>query len=402
MATHTAPTTPVSTWNSPVTSYYLLVVSTSILVILGLAVVLSSTAIPSIVGSGGNAYALFGIQAGALALGLIAAAMGSRLSVGAWRALAPWALLGSVVLLSLVPFIGEEAGGNTNWIRVGAVTVQPSELAKVGLALYLGTVLATFRHELTTWRRIMVPGGIAALVVIGLIMVGRDMGTSLVIGMSVAAAYWVAGVPVRFFTMGAVVGVVLVLIGLAAQPSRGRRIRTWLADECDPLGDCLQSTHSTWALASGGLWGLGPGMSREKWGHLPAADNDFIFAILGEEFGLVGTLLVLCSFGIMAIAINRIVRRHRDRFVQITAAALGAWLIGQAAINIAVVVGFAPVTGRPLPFVSSGGSSLVATLIGMGVLMAFARHEPGAQEALSARPSLVRRSLALVSRGSRG
>ena len=164
----------------------------------------------------------------------------------------------------------------------------------------------------------------------------------------------------------------------------------------------MQSTHSTWALASGGLWGLGPGMSREKWGHLPAADNDVIFAILGEEFGLVGTLLVLCAFGMMAIAINRIVRRHRDRFVQITAAAIGAWLLGQAAINIAVVVGFAPVTGRPLPFVSSGGSSLVASLIGMGVLMAFARHEPGAAEAFGARPSLVRRSLAMVTRGSRG
>src|SRR5690606_4729640 len=262
--------------------------------------------------------------------------------------------------------------------------------------------LAKFRHELTTWRRIMVPGGVATMVVIGLVMVGRDMGTSLVIGLSVAAAYWVAGLPLRFFTMGAVVGVVLVLIGLAAQPSRGRRIRTWLADDCDPLGDCLQSTHSTWALASGGLWGLGPGMSREKWGHLPAADNDFIFAILGEEWGLIGTLLVLLAFTLMAIAVHRIVRRHRDPFAQIVAGSIGAWIVGQAFINIAVVLELLPVTGVPLPLVSSGGSSLIMSLAGIGVLMAFARTEPGAPEAFAARRSMVRRSLAVLSRGRRG
>lgn len=396
-----APSTS-TVWSSPAASYYLLVVATAILVALGLAVVLSSSSIPALARQGGNAYSLFLIQVVALALGVTVAAIGSRLSIVTWRKLAPVALIMSVVLLALVPFLGETAGGNTNWIRVGAVTVQPSELAKVGLALYLGAVLASARRDLTTWKRIMVPGGIAVLVVIGLVMVGKDMGTSLVIASLAAGAYFVAGLPMRFFAMLAVVGAVAIAIGLAVQPSRTRRITAWLADDCDPLGDCLQSTHSTWALASGGIWGLGPGMSREKWGYLPAADNDFILSILGEEFGLVGTLLVVGAFAMIVIAVNRIVRRHQDPFVQITAAAIGVWLVGQAIINMAVVVGLAPVTGRPLPFVSSGGSSLVASLIGIGILMAFARHEPGAQQAFAGRPSVMRRTMAIVTRGRRG
>jgi cell division protein FtsW len=143
-------------------------------------------------------------------------------------------------------------------------------------------------------------------------------------------------------------------------------------------------------------------LSREKWSYLPKAHNDFIFAILGEEFGLVGTIFVLIALAMIVIAVNRIVQRHRDPFVQITAAAIGAWIVGQACLNIAVVLGIAPVTGVPLPLVSSGGSSMIMTLVGIGVLLAFARREPGAAEALAVRPSLVRRSLAVVSGRRRG
>ncbi len=179
------------------------------------------------------------------------------------------------------------------------------------------------------------------------------------------------------------------------------RIAAWLAPECG-VGDCWQVTHGTWALASGGVWGLGPGLSREKWSYLPKAHNDFIFAILGEEFGLVGTIFVLVALAMIVIAVNRMVARHRDPFVQISAAAIGTWIVGQACLNIAVVLGLAPVTGVPLPLVSSGGSSMIVSLIGLGILLAFARREPGAAEALAARPSLIRRSFAVVSRGRRG
>jgi len=402
VATETQRPARTSLWSSPAASYYLILASTSILLLVGLAVVLSSSSISSI-RKDGNAWSLFLIQLVALLVGVLAMAIGSRFSVAGWKHLAPWILYISVGLLIVVMTNGYASGGNKNWIRVGPITVQPSEFAKLGLALFLGVVLARFRHELTTLKRILVPGGIAAAGVLALVLAGRDMGTAVVISLLVAAAFWVAGVPVRFFVMAAVPAVAGAALLVIEGVSRSTRIGVWLdPSTCDPQDTCLQSIHGTWALASGGLWGLGPGMSREKWGYLPAADNDFIFAIIGEEFGLIGTLLVLLAFAMMVIAVSRIVRRHRDPFVKIATAGIGAWIIGQAFINIAVVLELLPVTGVPLPLVSSGGSSLVMSLAAIGALMAFARSEPGAKEAFAARPSVMRRYVTVVSRWRRG
>jgi cell division protein FtsW len=386
-------------WSSPATSYYLLVASTSILLLLGLAVVLSSSSISSIRQQNGNPWALFLVQLAALAVGLGALVVGSRLSVAGWKILAPWVFYGAIALLVLVMTKGLAVGGNRNWVTLGPVTVQPSEMAKLGLALYLGIVLSTFRKHLTTFKQIMVPGGVGALVVLALVLAGKDMGTAIILALLVAAAFWVAGLPFRFFAVGGIAAAAAMTVLVFAATSRVARILTWASPNCDPTSDCYQQTHGTWALASGGLWGVGPGMSREKWGYLPAADNDFIFAIVGEEFGLIGTLLVLIAFTMMVIAVSRIVRRHKDPFAQIAAAAIGAWIIGQAFVNIAVVLELLPVTGIPLPLVSSGGSSLVATLAAIGALMAFARSEPGAKQAFSARPSVMRRSIAVMARG---
>jgi len=398
------PRTMASAWTSPAATYYLLAASAGILLIVGLASVLSSSSIASLRATGGNPYALFFIQLAAFTLGFVALVFGSRLPVVAWKRLAPPILFSSIGLLVLVALAGKTVGGNRNWIKMGMVTFQPSEVAKLGLALYLGVVLSVFRKKLTTWKQIMVPGGIMSAIVIGLVLYGHDMGTAIVLAVIVAAAYWIAGLPVRFFAMIGVGGLVGALALLAQGDTRTGRIGVWLNPEnCDPMGDCMQTTHGLWALASGGLWGLGPGMSREKWGGgLPVSDSDFIFAIIGEEFGLIGTLLVLIAFGMMVIAVNRIVHRSRDPFVQIAGGAIGAWIIGQACINIAVVIGLLPVTGLPLPLVSSGGSSLIASMAAVGVLMAFARAEPGAPEAFAARPSVVRRSLTVLSRGRRG
>jgi len=396
-------TRPTSTWNSPAASYYLLLAATSILLLVGLAVVLSSSSVFSIRQQDGNPWTLFLIQVAALTVGLAALAIGSRQSVRWWKRVTPLVLAAAVVLLVVVIGAGVSSGGNRNWIRIGSVTLQPSEIAKLGLALYLGMVLSTFRRELTTVKRIMVPGGVAAGVVLTLILAGRDMGTAVVLCIIVAAAYWVAGLPLRFFAVGAAAIVAGGFALITQGDTRSARISVWLdPSTCDIQDNCLQTTHGTWALASGGLWGLGPGMSREKWGYLPAADNDFIFAILGEEFGLIGTLLVLIAFAMIVIAVSRIVRRHRDPFAQIAASAIGAWIVGQAVINIAVVLELLPVTGVPLPLVSSGGSSLVMSLTALGALMAFARSEPGAREAFSARPSVIRRSMAVLSGGRRG
>ncbi|WP_084104246.1 FtsW/RodA/SpoVE family cell cycle protein [Demequina sp. NBRC 110056] len=388
---------------SPVLTYYLLAAATALLVVVGLAVVLSSTSSDALRRTGDNPYSLFLFQVLALGVGVVALVFGSRMPLGFWKKLAFPLLLTSIGLLLVVVAVGEASGGNRNWIRIGPATFQPSELAKLALALFLGVALAVGREQLTTLRGALVPGGIAAITVLALVLIGRDMGTAIVICLMVAAAYWVAGLPLRWFAAAGGVAVVGAIVLLNEGTSRGSRIDAWLNPEtCDPQGACMQTLHGTWALASGGLWGLGPGMSREKWGYLPVADSDFIFSIIGEEYGLVGTLLMLVAFGMLIVAVNRLVTRHSDPFVQISAAAIGAWIVGQACINIAVVVGLAPVTGVPLPLVSSGGSSLMVSLAAIGVLMAYARREPGAQEAFAARPSVIKRSFAVVARGRRG
>ncbi len=401
-ATTSRPTQQDAPVGSPVTTYYLLAAASGLLVIVGLAVVLSSTSNAAL-RSSDNPYSLFMIQAAALVIGLGALIVGSRMSVTFWKRMAAPILVLSIVLLMLVVLVGEASGGNRNWIRVGPVTIQPSEVAKLGLALFLGVALAVSRRLLTSVRGMIAPAGIAVVIVLALVLMGRDMGTALVFVVLVAAAYWVAGLPLRYFAIGAVVAAIGVAVLLTQADSRGSRIDAWLNPEtADPQGVGLQALHSSWALASGGVWGLGPGMSREKWGYLPVADSDFIFAIIGEEYGLIGTLLMLIAFGMIAIAVNRLVHRHKDPFVQIAAAGIGAWIVGQACINIAVVIGLAPVTGVPLPLVSSGGSSLIVSLAAIGVLMAFARREPGAPEAFSARPSVVKKTIAVVARGRRG
>lgn len=388
--------------SSPVASYYLLAAGSGILVFVGLAVVLSSSSIYSIRQQGGNPYTLFLIQLAALVLGAIVLIIGSRMPVAWWKRIGPLVLYASLGLLVLTALIGISVGGNRNWIRMGPVTLQPSEISKLGLALYLGAVLSIFRRQLTNLKAILVPGGLMAGLVLALVLSGGDMGTAIIVALIAIAAFWVAGVPLRFFALfGAVLSVGAVVLLFAAE-SRIARLTAFMSPDCDPTDACYQQTHGTWALATGGLWGLGPGMSREKWGYLPAADNDFIYAILGEEFGLIGTLLVLVAFGMIAVAVNRIVQRHRDPFVKIAAAAIGAWIVGQALINMGVVLELLPVTGVPLPLMSSGGTSLIMSLTAVGVLMAFARSEPGAAEAFAARPSVVRKSIAVLSRGRRG
>lgn len=385
-------------WNSAVASYYLIVGAVALLVALGLVMVLSSSSVSSLSDTdGASPYGIFFNQARFAIIGLPLAWLASRLPVGFYKRFAWPVLLGALALQALVPLIGITVRGNQNWIRIpGGQSIQPSEFAKLALAVWLGVVLARKRPLLHRWVHVLVPGVLVALVTVGFVLLGHDLGTALILLILLAGALFVAGVPMRFFAVGFVLATFVVVQLAQASDSRMNRIAAFFSSDCDTQGACYQTTRGMYGLASGGLTGIGLGESREKWSYLPMAHNDFIFAILGEELGLLGTLLVLGLFGVLAFALTRVVRRHTDPFVQISTGAIGAWVLGQALINIAVVIGLLPVIGVPLPLVSAGGSALVTTMVAMGVVLSFARSEPGAAEALAARPGVVRRSLAVI------
>ena len=396
------PVSRLGQWNSAVTSYYVLTGATAILVVLGLVMVLSSSSVESLAADK-SPYAEFAKQAQFALIGLPLLWIASGLPVRFYKSVAWPALVGAVFLQALVftPF-GFAANGNRNWLAIGPVIVQPSEVAKVALALWLGVVLARKRPLLHQWKHSIIPVIPAAGLLIGLVLAGKDLGTALVLIMLVGGAMFIAGVPLGIFGVGgALVGAGVAYL-TTTNNTRITRIESWLGNSCDITKECYQTLHGTWGLATGGWWGLGLGESREKWSYLPEAHNDFIFAIIGEELGLVGTLLVLVLFALLALAMSRVIRRHPDPFVKVTTAAIAFWVIGQALINIGVVIGLVPVIGVPLPLVSAGGSALIMTMVAFGIVISFARTEPGAAEALAARPGVVRRSLAVIGRSRPG
>jgi cell division protein FtsW len=401
--TRTAPrSSRLGQWNSAVTSYYILTGATAILVVLGLVMVLSSSSVESLAADK-SPYAEFAKQAKFALVGLPLLWVASRLPIRFYRAVA-WPALAAAGILQLLVFtpLGRGAGGNRNWLSLGPVMLQPSEVAKVALALWLGVVLARKAPLLGQWKHSVIPVVPAAGLLIALVLAGQDLGTALVLIVLVAGAMFIAGVPLRIFGVaGAFAGVVVAYLATTSS-NRMTRIASWLGDTCDQAGACYQTKHGIWGLATGGWWGLGLGESREKWSYLPEAHNDFIYAIIGEELGLVGTLLVLVLFALIALAMSRVIHRHPDPFVKIATAAIACWVIGQALINIGVVIGMLPVIGVPLPLVSAGGSALIMTMAALGIVISFARSEPGAAQALAARPGVLRRSLAVIGRSRSG
>ncbi|MDO8107426.1 putative lipid II flippase FtsW [Isoptericola sp. b441] len=387
------------TWNGPVTSYYLLVGATGLLLSIGLVMVLSSSTVDSLnTTKGATAYAVFWDQARYALIGLPVAWLASRLPVRFYRAIA-WPALGAGVLLQLLVFtgLGIAVNGNRNWIGLAGFRMQPSEVLKLALAVWLGSVLATKRALLHRWLHVLVPAVVGALGVVGLVVAGKDLGTALIIILLAAGALFIAGVPLRMFVVaGTLVGVVIVQ--LAQTSNRMARITALFSPHCDAMNQCYQTVRGLYALASGGLTGEGLGQSRQKWAGLPEAHNDFIFAVIGEELGLLGAVLVIVLFAVLAVAMVRVIRRHPDPFVQISTAGIATWILGQALINVGVVIGVFPVVGLPLPLVSAGGSALITTLVALGVVVSFARSEPGAPEALHARVGAVQRSLAVIGR----
>jgi cell division protein FtsW len=349
--------------------------------------VLSASSVTSL-NEYGNSYAIFTKQAIWVAVGVPLALIASKLPIGLIRFGAWPALLVSIALIALtyVPGFGVSVNGNRNWLSFGGpLQIQPSELAKLALVLWCADVYSRKDRLLTQWRHVLVPMMPVCALIVGMVILQGDLGTALVLFAIVLGMLWVVGAPARLF-LGSFLVVSVLAFGLAAsQPERVARL-TGFMNPIDNYGSQgWQASHGFFALATGGLWGSGIGASNQKWGNLPGAHTDFIFAIIGEEFGLFGTLVVLLLFVTLAYAGIRIAARTPDLFVKYASAGIVVWLLSQALINIGMVLGLLPVIGIPLPLISYGGSALVPTLVSLGLLLSFARTEPGAREALQAR-----------------
>ncbi|HEX5967674.1 MAG TPA: putative lipid II flippase FtsW [Intrasporangium sp.] len=385
---------------SPLTTYYLLLGVTTTLVVFGLIMVFSASSVEALLADEAF-YTDFARQLLFAVVGTAAAVWAARWPVRWWRRLAGVSLVGSVALLAavFVPGLGVRVQGNLNWLDLGFIQIQPSEFAKIALVLTGAAIFANKGSLVGSWLHAVLPYVLPiSAVVLALVLAGHDLGTGLVMGLIVSAVLFVAGAPKRLFVVGGA-GIVAGIVFLVTSSSnRTTRISNWLDPTCqtDPDGWCGQSVHGLYALADGGWWGVGLGGSKEKWKWLSEAHTDFIFAIIGEELGLPGTLLVLVLFGVLAWACYRLVTRTQDRFIRVAAAGVMAWLIGQATINIGSVIGLFPVVGVPLPLVSAGGSSLVTTLLALGMLLSFARSEPGCRALLAARPGVIKRTLSVL------
>jgi cell division protein FtsW len=356
-------------------NYFLLLGVTLFLVIFGLVMVLSSSTIESYNDDEG----FFGrfIRQGLFAVvGIPLMLIASRMPARFWKRWAwPALLVGGAMQLLVFTGLGLEYGGNRNWITIGSFSMQPSEFVKIALIVWVAWVLSTKQSLLGDWRHILLPIGPVAGAAIGFVLIGQDLGTAGVMLIIVLGCLYFAGVKLRYLAAGVAGITVLALLFAMGSSSRTSRISAWLngCGAADYSGYCWQPEHANWALAAGGLFGKGLGNSIAKWNWLPEADSDYIFAIIGEELGLLGAVVVLVLFIVLAIAFIRIIRATTDDFARIATAGVMVWVIGQAFINIAVVLGVLPVLGVPLPLISAGGSALIATLLGIGVVLSFAR-----------------------------
>ena len=371
----------------PLTAYYLLLGASGLLLTIGLVMVLSASSVYSYQQNGGNSYAVVERQLIWVAIGIPCAWVASRLPFGVVRSFAWPALLAAIVLLALVrvPGLGVEVNGNTNWLGVGPFVVQPAEIAKLAIVLWAAHIYARKDKRLDSFHEVFMPVVPGILAVIVLVVLGHDLGTALVLFAILLAMLWVVGAPARLFTISlTVIGAVALWLA-STSPERRQRLTNF----ADPFKDFhnagWQPAHGLFALSSGGIFGQGIGASQQKWGDLPEAHTDFIYAVLGEELGLVGTLLVIGLFLTIAYAAIRVATHTQDPFVRYMTFGIVVWLLGQMIINVGMVLALLPVIGIPLPLVSYGGSALVPSLVALGLLIGFARREPEAAQAIAQR-----------------
>ena len=371
----------------PLTSYYLLLGASALLLTIGLIMVLSASSVYSF-RVYDDSYSIVEKQLLWVAIGIPCAWVASRLPLRWIRRLAYPGYAVSLTLLLLTAFLGVERNGNTNWLALGPIVIQPSEIAKLALILWAAHVYANKDRRLASTHQIMIPVVPGLLIATGLVVFGRDLGTALVLFAILLGMLWVVGAPARFFAFSISVVSVLAIFLATTNQERLERITTFVDPFKDYHDTGWQPAHGLYALSSGGWFGQGIGASQQKWGVLPEAHTDFIFAVLGEELGLVGTLLVIGLFVTIAYAAIRVAATTADPFVRYMSFGIVVWLLGQMIINVGMVLALLPVIGIPLPLVSYGGSGLVPSLVALGLLVGFARREPDAAAALRQRRRL--------------
>jgi cell division protein FtsW len=359
---------------SPPVEYSLLLTATLCLLAFGAVMVFSASSTTSILGEGGDGAEylkrtlLFG------AVGLLAMRVLSVRGLRPARTLTPLVLAGSFVLLVavMVPGVGIEANGAQRWIGIGPIQVQPSEIAKLALILY-GAHLIAARPRFVRDIRSMLPYLLVVTAACGLIVIEPDLGSALVAGFAVMALLIAGGAQLRHLVLIAAVLAIVALVAIAIEPYRQDRLTGFLHPSADAAGSGFQGTQASIALGSGGVFGVGLGESVQKAFYLPEAHTDMIAAVIGEELGLLGIVVLVGLFALFGYAGFRTAQRARDRYGKLLATGLTALVLVQAVVNLFAVMGLAPLTGVPLPFVSYGNSSLLVMLAAVGLMLNVAR-----------------------------
>ncbi len=368
----------------------LMVVCTAALLLLGLVMVFSASSVESLSDGGGVADEFVKqliIAAGSI---VVCAFFAHFVTLRFLKHLGLWiAWVGAVVLLVMVLLVGTEELGATRWLVIGGFTLQPSEFAKIAFVLMGAKILYDYTEELKDWKQTLIAA--AGLVVLPLLFMYKtqsDMGTFAITAVALFAVMWLGGVPLRY--MLAIVGVgALVLVLGSVSGYRSERISVWLNPWLDPYDTGFQSIHSFYAFAEGGIFGVGLGNSREKFLYLPEAETDMIFSVIGEELGLIGALAVIVLFLVFLYAGLRIAHECPDPFGRMVSGGLTVAIVVQAFLNMGCAIGALPVTGKPLPFISSGGSSLLTTLIMVGIILAVSYDSNKLSESERRRNNLV-------------
>lgn len=377
--------TALTAWLSrPLASFHLILALCGVLTVIGMIMVLSASSVASTFASHGtDAYSTFTKHVMFVVIGSVAFWIGLRVPLRTIRNMSTGFMFASVALLLIVLTpIGSSQFGAKGWIVIGGISMQPIEVAKVSLALWGAHILVVKSRTASDWKHRLVPLIPVALVMLALVMAQPDLGGAVSMAIVLVGLLWFSGAPRGLFAAILAGGIGGFLLLALTASYRLARVMSFLHPGTDSSGEGFQATQGSYAIAEGGLFGKGLGQGGSKWQYLPNVEHDFIFALIGEELGLVGCLVVIGLFGLLAVIGLRIAMRNLDPWIRIVSGTVTVWLVAQAAINIGYVVGLLPVTGVTLPLVSYGGTSLVVTMGLFGILANCGRHEPEAVAAL--------------------